>query len=123
MSKRDSEKLNLLDLWKKKTKRSLVEINLISDSDDEQGTNDDLSTHERSRHKTSGRTDTSFDENEESFEESREAVLKEEDSSHSSPQAGGLEATNEVFSDGNSQVSAHELYLNLQYLLAIRLFI
>ena len=30
----------------------------------------------------------------------------EEDSLHSSPQAGGLEATNEVFSDGNSQVSA-----------------
>ena len=111
MSKRDSEKLNF---WKKKTKRSLVEINLISDSDDEQGTidstNDDLSTHERSRHKTSGRTDTSFDENKESlkesFEESREAVLMEEDSSHSSPQAGGLEATNEVFSDDNSQVSA-----------------
>ena len=58
----------------------------------------------------SGRTDTSFDENKESlkesFEESREAVLMEEDSLHSSPQAGGLEATNEVFSDGNSQVSA-----------------
>jgi len=32
---------NLLQIWKKKTKKPLVEINLVSDSDGEQGTNDD----------------------------------------------------------------------------------
>ena len=72
-------------LWKKKTKKSHVEINLISDSDDEQGTNDDhgevngekipeISHHEES--------DKSFDENEESCQ-GVTTVLMEEDSSPS----------------------------------------
>ena len=94
MSKREK---NLLDLWKAKTKKSRVEINLISDSDEEQSTNIDADhaggetvpmSGEKIHAASSCDSDKSCDKlgNEESHQ-AVTTVLMEENSSHCSPPA------------------------------------
>ncbi|XP_065914462.1 zinc finger MYM-type protein 1-like [Dysidea avara] len=118
MSKREK---NLLDLWKAKIKKSRVEINLISDSDEEQSTNIDADhaggetvtmSGEKIHAASSYDSDKSCDKlgNEESHQ-AVTTVLMEENSSHCSAAAaaaGGLdsEAADESFSHSNAQPSA-----------------
>ena len=111
----------LLQIWKKKTKKPLVEINLVSDSDGEQGTDDDTeSDYDRMPSALGSETipeifherDKDFDElqNEQSLEECHQAVntaepMDEDDRSHSAQQAEDLvKDLDERVSDNDNDV-------------------
>jgi len=120
MSKRHN---NLLQIWRKKTKKPLVEINLVSDSDGEQGTDDDTElNYDRMPSAFGGETipeicherDKDFDElqNEQSLEECHQTVdtaepMDEDDRSHSAQQAEDLvEDLDERVSDNDNNAQS-----------------
>jgi len=124
MSKRQN---NLLQIWKKKIKKPLVEINLVSDSDGEEGTDGDTeSDYDRmpSARETCHERDKDFDElqNEQSLEECHQAVnsaepMDEDNRSHSAQlqQAEDLvENLDERVSDNDSDAQSSLLPVEVE---------